>query len=222
MATTATIDADAADGIYSIFTEQQLEFAASQTLQSDLDFAFRLQLEEAIAASLVNYPSTSTSSSSVASSSKPLLRQQPPRIETVVSVRSVTKEELKKTDTGKGKEKSEMMSDEFVIRKPYGEGSSKAVVNGGDDEFRMYCKGIVSEERVRGQRMSFTGIGVAICDPKGGLFLELKKPLIDVGKSKTAVELGAIIEGLNAAIALKIKRLRFFTDYHPVYQFVSS
>ncbi|KAK3206070.1 hypothetical protein Dsin_020116 [Dipteronia sinensis] len=40
--------------------------------------------------------------------------------------------------------------------------------------------------------------------------------------NKNAVEIKALIEGLNAALSLELKRVQFLTDYIPLYQFLYS
>lgn len=104
---------------------------------------------------------------------------------------------------------------------PFGEGSSKnSVVN---EVFRVYFKGLVSEELARNSssKVKFAGIGVAICDSRDQLIFEVKKPVIGGEMSRRDVEFKALIEGLNAAIALDLKRIVFYCDYFPLYQFVS-
>ncbi|KAK6935998.1 Zinc finger, C3HC4 RING-type [Dillenia turbinata] len=49
------------DDLHSLISEQHRELMAAKTLESDLDFAFRLQMQEAITASLHNLPSSSSS-----------------------------------------------------------------------------------------------------------------------------------------------------------------
>lgn len=119
------------------------------------------------------------------------------------------------------------------FERPFGEGCSKELrwdetdseidsIDGvSDDEydFRIYFKGLISEERVKD---NYAGIGVAICDFKDNLILEITKPLVGVGLSKQAAELKALIEGLNAALSLDLNRIEFCCDYYPIYQFVSS
>ncbi|KAJ1381719.1 Reverse transcriptase-like [Sesbania bispinosa] len=106
------------------------------------------------------------------------------------------------------------------FEKPFGEGSSKK----GEDEgaiVRVYFKGLVSEESVRGDKAVLAGIGVAICDLSDNLILEVSKPLIGNGTGKVATELKALIEAFNAAIALDLQRVIYFSDYYPLFQFVS-
>ena len=82
----------------------------------------------------------------------------------------------------------------------------------------MYCKGLVGEEVV-------AGAGVAICDPKDNLIFEARKNLeaFDGGVvlSNEAVELEALIEGLNTALTLELRNVTFFCDGYMLYQYVS-
>lgn len=228
----------------SLIAEQQRELMAAQTLESDLDLAYRLQLEEAIAASLVH--------SSEASSSSPHPPPHPPitpQSDDTVSFPMIQSAELSAFEqeirdrTLIEKEARRAMEDlnrrihdqklarEILIipedeweewgdsfEKPYGEGSSSS----SDVVFRMYFKGLVSEERVKGERSVLSGIGVAICDPRDNLIFEVTKPLLGNGGSRHGAEARALIEGLNAALALDLKRITFFCDYYPLYQFVST
>ncbi|PKI62571.1 uncharacterized protein LOC116201050 [Punica granatum] len=247
MASSSAADND----LPTVISEQQRELMAAQTLESDLDLAFRLQLEEAVAASVVLSSAASSSSSSSSSSSPP---PPPPPIapETDVSVSfpslqsaelSAFEQEIKdraliETETRRIKEElKRRIHDQNVAReiliipedeweewgdsfeKPYGEGSSSGAV-ASDVVFRMYFKGLVSEERVKGKATVLSGIGVAICDPRDNLIFEVRKPLFGNGRSRHGAEARALIEGLNAALALDLKRITLFCDYHPLYKFV--
>ncbi|KAE8712201.1 Zinc finger protein, putative isoform 2 [Hibiscus syriacus] len=88
-------------------------------------------------------------------------------------------------------------------------------------EFRIYFKGLISEEKVKDKASNYAGIGVAICDFRDNLILEITKPLVGVGLSKQTVELKALIEGLDAALSLELGRVEFYCDYYPIYQFVT-
>jgi hypothetical protein len=115
--------------------------------------------------------------------------------------------------------------------KPFGSGegcsNSKAVEENDDDDddnddvFILYTKGLVSEERVKGEVTLLAGLGVAICDPRENLLLEVRKPLVGNGMNKTGAHAKALIEGLNAALSLDLKRITFYCDNFPLYQFVS-
>ena len=51
------------DDLHTILSEQRRELMAAKTLDSDLDIAFSLQMQEAMSASLSHLPSSSSSSS---------------------------------------------------------------------------------------------------------------------------------------------------------------
>ena len=119
------------------------------------------------------------------------------------------------------------------FEKPFGEGSSKNVIwvesedeeEEDDDEdeavFRLYFKGLVSEEKIGNEKTLMAGIGVAICDPRDNLVFELRKPLFGKGLNKVACDAKALIEGLNAALTLELKKIILYCDNYTFHQFVS-
>ena len=80
--------------------------------------------------------------------------------------------------------------------------SSKALVD--SECFRLYFKGLVSEERVRGIMVYVAGARVAICDSWDNLILEARKNVEamvnGVVVSGEVVKLQALIEALNKAL----------------------
>lgn len=59
--------------------------------------------------------------------------------------------------------------------------------------FRLYCKGLVSEEVIRDGSKQIGGFGVAICDHEDNRLFEMKKVLGDEESShQQVVELAAI------------------------------
>ncbi|XP_030448035.1 E3 ubiquitin-protein ligase RSL1-like [Syzygium oleosum] len=241
----------------SLVAEQHRELTAAQTLESDLDLAYRLQLEEALAASLSLLPSSSSSSSAPpprALALAPPVDVASPSFASLQSdelskfQRQLKDRELSETEARLVREDlhrrihdqkvaTEIMTipdddwddwgDEF--ERPFGEGSSKDRRGGGGgsdgDVFRLYCKGLVSDERVEGQKCNtvLAGVGVAVCDFRGNLIFEVRKPLVGPGtsKSKVVVETKALVEGLNAALGLELKRIVFYCDYFPLFQFIT-
>ncbi|XP_070052441.1 E3 ubiquitin-protein ligase RSL1-like [Nicotiana tomentosiformis] len=117
------------------------------------------------------------------------------------------------------------------FHRPYGEGSSKGGAQNGNGEcFRVYVKGLMGEDVeeesvvvVVGPKQQVAGIGVAVCDPSGILVFEVSKGL---GESTTEVlndeivELKALIEGLDVAIMLGLKRVNVFLDSQTILQYV--
>jgi hypothetical protein len=257
------------EDLWSVLTEQRREFMAAQELESDLDLAFHLQLQEALAASLVLQPSTSTSS---------ILESQHTTNTTTTTVtendgvsgfaacqsdefdkwkqeikdREESEAEMKRVKEELGRRFHDEKFAREILRireddwrewgdnyeKPLyggGEGCSKSKNvdledededededdNDNDAVFRLYTKGLVSVEDIRGEKSGLAGIGVAICDPNDKLIFEVRKPLIGNGMSKSAAEAKALIEGLNVALALDLKRLNIYFDSFPLYKFVS-
>ncbi|KVH90366.1 Ribonuclease H-like domain-containing protein [Cynara cardunculus var. scolymus] len=246
---------DDVEELSRIAGEQHREFMAARVVDSDLDLAFRLQLEEAISASLAFQPSSSTS---------PTRPQQPPslvsdhdrantvadlqtlefeRFETEIRDRVLIKAETKKLqadlhrrihDGNVAREILHMPVHQWLevgdnFERPYGEGSSSSSKSEVDSEiFSVYFKGLLSEERVDGtgplqKTVTMAGIGVAICDSRDGLIFEMRKPLDlkeDDRTSRQSMEGKALIEALNAAIALDLKRIVLYCDYYTLYQYV--
>ncbi|GKD04085.1 IBR domain-containing protein [Tanacetum coccineum] len=173
-----------------ITAEQHREFMAAAAIDSDLDFAFRLQLEEAINAS-----------------------------------KTLTNPQNDVVMTDAQPEPEPMIITEAVYI-PHGEGSSNTKNFDEEKVFRVYFKGIVSEESVWNKRkVNLAGIGVAICDMKGEVVFEKRKEVEVVrGEkvSKGSVEGMALLEALNGAVAFGVKRVVLCFDYHTLFQYVSG
>lgn len=211
--------------------------------ESDLDLAYNLQLEEALAASLA-------SSSSSASIPRPGFQEfERDDISRTASIHSRDIEnddqifqdwlqsefEMRRTvgevdrrvrNHGFAREILNISDDDCdewgdtSQNHFFGEGCSKGVENQG--VFKLYFKGLVSEEGIGIERRLVAGIGVAICNPEDELVFEVKKHLVGNERSKIVAEFKALITGLDAAMDLKLKRLCFYCDYYPLYQFVSG
>ncbi|XP_051120606.1 E3 ubiquitin-protein ligase RSL1-like [Andrographis paniculata] len=103
------------------------------------------------------------------------------------------------------------------FHRPYGEGSSSS--GGHGLEFRVYAKGLVEG--------SVGAIGVAICDESGCLIFEISKGLgVGGGGEFQAiqewVEMKALIEGLDIAAVLGLKRLAIVTDSALLYRHITG
>ncbi|KAB5552213.1 hypothetical protein DKX38_009524 [Salix brachista] len=246
-------DYDDDDDLLSLLHEQRREFMASQTLESDLDFAFRLQLDEAINASLTHLPSTSASASastsltlhpstsastSTASPSIGKARITAPlstlhfeeisKLEQKLKDRRQSELEMRRTredierrvhDQKVAREILEIPEEEWL---DWGDNFPEEEDDEEDNEtvvFKLYFKGLLSEEN--GNKI-FGGIGIAICDPMKNLVFEISKPLIGNGKSTIAAEAKALIEGLNAALALGLKRIVVYCHCFPLYNYFTG
>ncbi|KAI4305374.1 hypothetical protein L6164_028744 [Bauhinia variegata] len=219
-------------------------------MESDFELAFRLQLQEALAASLVLEPSSPSSPSSSIQDSQLTKRFDVSKVTTLQSEqlskleqeikdreqREIETRKLKEDPTRRihdrkfAKEILTIPDDDWsewgrYFEKPLsskGCSSSKPETLAGDAVFRLYFKVMVSDERIRGEKSVLAGIGIAICDPLDNLIFEVRKPLLGNGMSKNAAEAKALIEGLNAAIALDLNRITYYCTYYPLYQFVSG
>ncbi|KAG2299845.1 hypothetical protein Bca52824_036317 [Brassica carinata] len=228
---------------------------------SDSDYAFRLQMEEALAASL-------------SSRSRPPQRPPSPPVVARCGFAVVTEEigstprggseTARRGNTGgeghsRGKGKthetvSAVRRDDrnpnskvgtfqnasaYVSGRPSpavtvrpgqssaGEGSSKVdAARGsfrGDLMYRLYSKGLVSEETGTGKgKMTdvVAGFGVAICDQRDALLFESKGQLVGRGANRQGAEIQALTRGLTEASKLGIKHVAIFCDSFPIFQFV--
>ncbi|XP_027347133.1 uncharacterized protein LOC113858620 [Abrus precatorius] len=242
---------DLNEDLHCLLSEQRRELAAAEAMESDLDFAFRLQLQEALAASLAVHPSSSSSTAAAveepvvddegALNATALQREELARTEREMKDRDQSEKEMQKIreDLCRRIHDQKVASEILTIsevdwqqwgdnfEKPFGEGSSSSGGRSGtqrgfdeDSIFRVYFTGLVSGESVRGQNIGLAGIGVAICDPANNLIFEVSKSLLGNGTSKIAAELKALIEAFNAAITLDLKRVAYYCDYYPLFQFV--
>ncbi|XP_016487510.1 E3 ubiquitin-protein ligase RSL1 [Nicotiana tabacum] len=233
-----SFDVDTED-LKTLAAEQRRELMVARDIDSDLDFAFQLQLQEAISASLSLQPSTSTSTPTPT----PLPSNPNPNpsfaevqsselldLEREIDDRKLSELEFRKIrddlhqrihDHRVAQEILRMPEDEWEndgdnFERPFGEGTSENV---DKEVFRVYFKGLVENYS---PKVVFGGIGVAICDSRDELLFEMRKPFYGSAMNRQCIEFKALIEGLNAAIALDLKRVVFYCDYFPIFQFVTG
>ncbi|KAK9158221.1 hypothetical protein Scep_004795 [Stephania cephalantha] len=112
------------------------------------------------------------------------------------------------------------------IQEPFGEGSSSSaalVEEVKPEPFRLYFKGLFSDDRSG----SAAVVAVAVCDPSRLMVLKVQEPLLGYWKAgwmdnlELKVEVETLIEGLTTVLSPDIKRIDFFCDYYPLYQYVS-
>ncbi|KAL0713590.1 hypothetical protein Bca4012_020568 [Brassica carinata] len=91
------------------------------------------------------------------------------------------------------------------------------------ESFRVYCKGLVSEEMIGETRVTVGGVGVAICDSTDNLIWEVTKVLVaDQSKSPEIAELEAIVHGLDEALTFDLGRVTFFIDDFKLFNYVTG
>ncbi|WZZ18314.1 hypothetical protein YC2023_111403 [Brassica napus] len=112
------------------------------------------------------------------------------------------------------------------ITNPKGEGSSKLVQFADNVVYRLYFKGLVSDEVAAaesGERTVTAGFGVAICDVADNLLYEMKESLSGGGEVKRrGVEIRALIHGLSEAFNMGIRHVRIHSDDYPIFQFING
>lgn len=89
--------------------------------------------------------------------------------------------------------------------------------------YRLYSKGLVSEEVVKDDTMLVGGSGLSLCDSNDNSKFETKKALRNnrVLAHPEAAELAAIIQGLSWALELGVKSIQFFCDDPIILDYVS-
>ncbi|XP_042509847.1 uncharacterized protein LOC122085469 isoform X2 [Macadamia integrifolia] len=233
-----------------LVSEQKRELMAANEVESDLDFAYRLQLQEALSASIALQPSSS--------SSPPI---PPPPVPLSVHadegttdgdishIRRVQAQELERfNQERKDRERCEAemrrisydlklrFHDQQLAREidnipedewqEYGDNVERPMEEGCSSQapqlFRLYFKGLISDEWVNGSKVKLSAIGVSICDPRDEVILQIQKPFAGDGMNNRTIDAKALIEGLNAALSLEIKNIVFYCDSYTLYQFISG
>ncbi|KAL8227038.1 hypothetical protein R6Q57_016870 [Mikania cordata] len=225
--------------LMTLLSEQRRELTAAIAADSDLDFAFQLQMQEAIKFT------SQTSSSSSASHQPPLLLTEV--IEAPSGIAILIAEEIDKFEREQldrefveaenrriQENLNRLIHDQIFARqildvpenewrntgnyfeKPYG---LSPVTN--EEVFRVYFKGLVSGETFVSSDTTFAAVGVAICDSCDCCVFELGKPVVVDGGGDVA-EMEALIEALTAAVALGLKRVHVFCDNNTVYQYLTG
>lgn len=245
------------DDLSTALSEQSGVLMAAKTLDSDLDFAYQLQMQEAINASLALQPSSSGSPPSppspnvdvyspndgVLDIAATLMMQDLDRYMQEHFDRKRSEAEMRRMRENLDRRIHDQKFADYILNisdeewriygdnyhRPYGidasssSSSSTALVD--TECFRLYFKGLVSEENVRGMKVMVAGTGVAICDSKDRPILEEKKNLEafvdDQVVTNEVATLEALIEGLDRALSLDLKRITFFCDHYNVHQYVS-
>ena len=238
------------DEVSVILEEQREEIMAAKTLAQDHDLAFNLQMQEALAVSKAAHtssvPNSPTGDAGIVDFTgeeeefdfTSLILQDIARVDQERRDREFGEQEMKRLkvdldrrihDQKFAKELMNVPEGDWSkhgdnYQKPYslsaGSSSSSSAI--GNESFRLYCKGLVSEEMIGDTRAMVGGVGVAICDSTDNLIWEVKKVLgAEECKSPEIAELEAIVHGLDEALTFDLGRVTFFVDHFKVFQYVS-
>ncbi|PKA48510.1 hypothetical protein AXF42_Ash017409 [Apostasia shenzhenica] len=229
-----------------LVANQRREFMAASAAESDLDLAFRLQMEEALAASVSLLPSTSTSvavtpqdeggpsaSSSDADFAHALSMQsfELERCEQELRDADLRRSELRRVtqelrirahDEELAREINDMPEDDWEDFGDEFEVPMELLRVEEELPFRLYFKGMGRTEIVNGSRTHIAGIGVAICDPKGDLLLKIQKPVPAAGTNREVLDAKALIEGLSAVVEIGIKNVNVYFDFRALLNHVNG
>ena len=229
--------------LQSMLAEQNRELAAAKATESDLDLAFRLQMQEALTASAQS-PSFSTQfqlpdddalepglASLLGDEIERLARDLSDRVQAEAEIRRLQNDLSRRIhDQVFARDLSRISDEEWIqtgdhFTRPYGEGSSSSSSSGAisnAEAFKLYFKGLVREDTVRGVKKKTAGMGIAICDFGDDLLFEMRKPLVGGCEMGLQVaEVKALIVGLEVAVRLGIRRIAVFCDDETVFRYVS-
>ncbi|XP_057479770.1 E3 ubiquitin-protein ligase RSL1-like [Actinidia eriantha] len=227
--------------LQSILAEQSRELAAAKATESDLDLAFRLQMQEALTASAQS-PSFSTQfqipdDEVLDPGLAGLFADEIARLERDLSDRAQADAEIRRLqndlsrrihDQVFARDLSRISDEEWIktgdhFTRPYGEGSSSSGAISNAEAFKLYFKGLVREDTARGVKKKTAGMGIAICDFGDDLLFEMRKPLVGgCEMSLQVAEVKALIVGLEVAVSLGIRRIAIFCDDETVFQYVTG
>ncbi|WZZ56908.1 hypothetical protein YC2023_057015 [Brassica napus] len=98
------------------------------------------------------------------------------------------------------------------------------VTLGESSTYRLYSKGLVSEEVIKDDTMLVGGSGLSLCDSNDNSKLETNKALRNrsVLAHPEAPELAAIVQGLKWALKRGVKSIQFFCDDSIILDYVTG
>ncbi|OMO77265.1 hypothetical protein COLO4_25249 [Corchorus olitorius] len=234
-------DGDDSQELKSVIGFQRQQLMEAKTLYSDFDLAFKLQMQEAASASLSLHPPSTSQDAAVLPPSEMDFDYS------AVMLEDLDRFEVERTDMGKAEEEMRRLRDDlnrsihdqhfasYILNvpeeewknygdkyeRPYTDNVATRVVS--TESFRIYVKGLVSEERVWDTKVRVGGVGVAICDFRDNLVLEVRKKLEGAEfMSHEMAGLEAVVHGLNAALSLDLKRVTVLVDDFLVHQYVTG
>ncbi|KAK8601820.1 hypothetical protein V6N13_058504 [Hibiscus sabdariffa] len=227
------------DELKSVLGLQHQLLMEAKTMNSDLDLAFQLQMQEAVTASL-SLPDPSPSLDAAVlpppemdSDYVTLMLEDIARYETERKDMEESEEAMRKFKNDLNRSIHDQNFARYIMNVPeeewrdYGDEYERPfdgnVDEAGDEGFRVYVKGLVSEERVREMTVMVGGVGVAVCDFGNNLVLEVRKKLEGAEfMSGEMAGVEAVIHGLNAALSLDLKKITLFVDDFMVHQYITG
>ncbi|MCD7459653.1 hypothetical protein HAX54_041570 [Datura stramonium] len=226
------------DDLHTLLDEQRREIASGDAVDFDLLFAIQLQMQEAMNASsskpIINADVIGSNNvSNLFAEELSYYEQQVIDHQTAEAEMRKIEDDLNRRihDQAFAREILNVPEGEWKetgdhLHRPYVEGSSKGVTQNVEC-FRVYVKGLMGEDAedvvgVVGRNIA--GIGVAVCDPSGILVFEVSKNLVKGTQVliDEIAELKALIEGLDIALMLGLKRVNVVLDSPTILQYVTG
>ncbi|KAI3427690.1 uncharacterized protein J3R85_009261 [Psidium guajava] len=218
-----------ADDLETAVAEQSRELVATRALDSDADYAFQLQLQEAMSASLspsrpsASGPPTAPPADGAASVGDGDGRS----LATALMLEEMERYARENKDRRQCEAEFRRMRQDLDRRagcsSSASSSSSSSASSASGECFRVYVKGLVSEEWIKDEKVVVAGLGVAICDFKDNVIIEVKKPLInDILVGDLEAEIEALVQGLDAAVGLDLKRVNVLIGDVRLYNYVTG
>lgn len=232
----------AGDDDLAALHEQAALASSAAVSASDLDFAFQLQVAEAIQESLRANSNPSSSSSAAASSpfqSVPVLESSDVAYALAVHAADLARAEEDRLEA-QGLRAAHAQAAATVRIAAHDALFARELASIPEDQwardgdniecpldptkplFRVFFKGLSSKGMVgpRDRDPGVAVLAVAVCDHQGNVVLRMQKPVeASVGGHMT-LEVMALTEGLEAALGLGIQSIKIVTDYRVLYNHV--
>ncbi|CAI9105196.1 OLC1v1004067C1 [Oldenlandia corymbosa var. corymbosa] len=243
---------EAVEDLKTLLSEQSCEFAAAQAVDSDLCFAYQLQIQEAMAASLsqnggvpgssnLDFPVDEKATEMFSDDTLCVVAEEIALYEQQLQDQLVAEDEMKKFrddlnrrihDRAFAREILSIPEVEWEktgddVEKPYLEGSAPGIGMDIDnlESFRVHIKGLMGNETVgngEGNSTFVGGIGVAVCDANDLLVFEVSKGVVGGEMSGEVVQVKALVEGLHVATILGLKKILLVCDSDLIHQFFAG
>ena len=221
---------------------QLKEIATGALEEFDSDFAFRLQMEEAMAASLSNHSSSSSELPPTVQEPKSLTENNDSLLRLTLQEEELERLKVNCTDVYLCQNEMRQITTEIrrqahderfardlslipeaewrntgdFFERPIGKGLREE-----EEPFKLYFKGLC--EIIPGSAEEYVAaIGVFICNPLGREIFKIKKAKVGPRAGPELMDLKALIEGLNAALSLGITSLNIFFQHTALFNHVSE
>ncbi|KAL5711334.1 RBR-type E3 ubiquitin transferase [Ranunculus cassubicifolius] len=121
------------------------------------------------------------------------------------------------------------------VHKPFGEASCSSSMEVSDDSemetYRLYFKGVFGYDTIGDGEgiVAIAGIAAAVCDSRDNMILNVQKALTGDWEEgcpaedlEFMVEAKALMEGLNLARTLDIRRINFYCDFYHLFEYITT